>query len=62
MSTLGPPGNLRSLDDFSPEPSRTGIWVGLAAISMSFAAFTSALSSGVSSVAFMVHPSSGLVS
>jgi cytochrome c oxidase subunit 3 len=29
--------------DYSPEPSRTGIWVGLAAISMSFAAFTSAL-------------------
>ena len=29
--------------DFSPDPSRTGIWVGLAAISMSFAAFTSAL-------------------
>ena len=43
MSTLGPSGNLRLLDDFSPEPSRTGIWVGLAAISMSFAAFTSAL-------------------
>jgi cytochrome c oxidase subunit III len=43
MSTLGPSGNLRLLDDFSPEPSRTGIWVGLAAISMCFAAFTSAL-------------------
>ena len=43
VSTLGPSGNLRLLDDFSPEPSRTGIWVGLAAISMSFAAFTSAL-------------------
>lgn len=43
MSTLGASGNLRLLDDFSPEPSRTGIWVGLAAISMSFAAFTSAL-------------------
>jgi cytochrome c oxidase subunit 3 len=27
----------------SPEPARTGIWVGLAAITMSFAAFTSAL-------------------
>jgi cytochrome c oxidase subunit III len=43
VSTLGPSGNLRLLDDFSPEPSRTGIWVGLAAISMCFAAFTSAL-------------------
>src|ERR1700740_3406105 len=43
VSTLAPSGNLRLLDDFSPEPSRTGIWVGLAAISMCFAAFTSAL-------------------
>ena len=34
---------LRAVDDPSPEPSRTGIWVGLAAITMSFAAFTSAL-------------------
>lgn len=36
-------GNIKILDDYSPEPSRTGIWVGLAAITMSFAAFTSAL-------------------
>ncbi|PYV96259.1 MAG: cytochrome oxidase subunit III [Acidobacteria bacterium] len=36
-------GNLRALRDHSPEPSRTGIWVGLAAITMSFAALTSAL-------------------
>ena len=44
MSTLGPSvGHLPAVGDFSPEPSRTGIWVGLAAISMSFAAFTSAL-------------------
>jgi cytochrome c oxidase subunit III len=44
VNSLGPtPGSLRMVDDFSPEPSRTGIWVGLAAISMSFAAFTSAL-------------------
>ncbi len=43
MSTMGPSRDLRLLDGFSPEPSRTGIWVGLAAISMSFAAFTSAL-------------------
>jgi cytochrome c oxidase subunit 3 len=42
VNGLGP-ANLRTVDDFSPEPSRTGIWVGLAAISMSFAAFTSAL-------------------
>jgi cytochrome c oxidase subunit 3 len=42
-STLGPSGVRLKIGDFSPEPSRTGIWVGLAAISMSFAAFTSAL-------------------
>ncbi|MBI1741233.1 MAG: cytochrome c oxidase subunit 3 [Acidobacteriales bacterium] len=29
--------------DRPPEPARTGIWVGLAAIAMSFAAFTSAI-------------------
>jgi cytochrome c oxidase subunit III len=41
---LGPTdGDLKALEDYSPEPSRTGIWVGLAAITMSFAAFTSAL-------------------
>jgi cytochrome c oxidase subunit III len=38
-----PTGNLRALDDFSRAASRTGIWVGLAAISMTFAALTSAL-------------------
>jgi cytochrome c oxidase subunit 3 len=44
VSNLGPTaGNLTMLDQFSPEPSRTGIWVGLAAITMSFAAFTSAV-------------------
>jgi cytochrome c oxidase subunit 3 len=44
VSTPGPSGiDLRAVDDFSPEPSRTGIWIGVAAISMSFAAFTSAL-------------------
>jgi cytochrome c oxidase subunit III len=36
-------GNLKAVDDHSTEPARTGIWVGLAAITMSFAAFTSAL-------------------
>jgi cytochrome c oxidase subunit 3 len=36
-------GSLRSVAEPSPEPARTGIWVGLAAITMSFAAFTSAL-------------------
>lgn len=35
-------GKLRSVDDSSPA-SRTGIWVGLAAITMTFAAFTSAM-------------------
>jgi cytochrome c oxidase subunit 3 len=44
LRNLGPTGgNLKVLDDFSPEPARTGVWVGLAAITMSFAAFTSAL-------------------
>jgi cytochrome c oxidase subunit III len=41
---LGPVGETRkAVDDPSPEPVRTGIWIGLAAITMSFAAFTSAL-------------------
>jgi cytochrome c oxidase subunit 3 len=34
---------LRVVADRSPEPARTGIWVALAAIAMSFAALTSAL-------------------
>jgi cytochrome c oxidase subunit 3 len=36
-------GGLRLVIDSSGEPTRTGIWVGLAAIAMSFAALTSAL-------------------
>ena len=36
-------GNLRAVEDRSPERARTGIWVALAAITMSFAALTSAL-------------------
>ncbi|MBV9573279.1 MAG: cytochrome c oxidase subunit 3 [Acidobacteriales bacterium] len=36
-------GHLRAVDDYSPSPSGTGIWVGLTAITMSFAAFTSAM-------------------
>ncbi len=36
-------GNLRAVKDRSPEPARTGIWVALAAITMTFAALTSAL-------------------
>jgi len=36
-------GDLRQVKDYSPPPASTGIWVGLAAISMTFAAFTSAL-------------------
>jgi cytochrome c oxidase subunit 3 len=36
-------GSLRLVKDLSGEPTRTGIWVGLAAIAMSFAALTSAL-------------------
>src|SRR6266481_3601307 len=36
-------GDLQRVKDSSPPPASTGIWVGLAAITMSFAAFTSAL-------------------
>ncbi len=36
-------GDLRLVRDRSGEPTRTGIWVGLAAIAMTFAALTSAL-------------------
>jgi cytochrome c oxidase subunit 3 len=36
-------GKLRSVQDYAPVPSKTGIWVLLAAITMTFAAFTSAL-------------------
>jgi len=36
-------GNLRAVDDRSPELAKTGMWLGLGAIAMSFAALTSAL-------------------
>src|SRR5438874_5362859 len=36
-------GDLRAVKDYSPPPASTGIWVGLAAITMTFAALTSAL-------------------
>jgi cytochrome c oxidase subunit III len=36
-------GDLRQVKNSSPPPASTGIWVGLAAITMSFAAFTSAM-------------------
>lgn len=36
-------GDLRRVKDASPPPASTGIWVALAAITMTFAAFTSAL-------------------
>jgi cytochrome c oxidase subunit III len=36
-------GNLKTIEAYSPPPSSSAIWVGIAAISMSFAAFTSAL-------------------
>jgi cytochrome c oxidase subunit III len=36
-------GDMRTLKEYSPAPASTGIWVGLAAITMSFAALTSAL-------------------
>jgi cytochrome c oxidase subunit 3 len=41
---VGPTGgDLRRVMPSSPAPASTGIWVGLAAITMTFAAFTSAL-------------------
>jgi cytochrome c oxidase subunit III len=44
MRNLAPAeGNFRAVADQSPHPARTGIWVALSAITMSFAAFTSAL-------------------
>jgi cytochrome c oxidase subunit 3 len=36
-------GSLRTVEEYSPPPSSSAIWVGIAAICMSFAAFTSAL-------------------
>ena len=36
-------GNLRAVQEYAPAPADAGIWVVLAAISMSFAALTSAL-------------------
>src|ERR1700704_196449 len=36
-------GDLRAVEDYFPPPSSTGIWVVLFAITMTFAAFTSAL-------------------
>jgi cytochrome c oxidase subunit III len=36
-------GDLRWVEQYSPPPASTGIWVVLAAITMTFAAFTSAL-------------------
>jgi cytochrome c oxidase subunit 3 len=36
-------GGLRQTKEYSPAPASTGIWVGIAAIGMTFAAFTSAL-------------------
>jgi cytochrome c oxidase subunit 3 len=36
-------GSLRAVQEYAPVPSKTGIWVLLAGITMTFAAFTSAL-------------------
>jgi cytochrome c oxidase subunit 3 len=36
-------GDLRKVKSYSPPPASTGIWVGLASITMTFAALTSAL-------------------
>jgi cytochrome c oxidase subunit 3 len=43
QNLLPPEGGLRAVKDYSPPPSSTGIWVVLASITMTFAAFTSAL-------------------
>jgi cytochrome c oxidase subunit 3 len=41
---LGPTeGSVRRVQEYAPAPSKTGIWVILAAVAMTFAAFTSAL-------------------
>jgi cytochrome c oxidase subunit III len=40
---LAPGGDLKRIKDSSPPPASTGIWVALASITMTFAAFTSAL-------------------
>ncbi len=47
--------NLHITQDYSPPPARTGIWVALSAITMSFAAFTSALVVGKGSTADWPH-------
>jgi len=36
-------GDVPRVKDYAPRPASTGVWVGLAAITMTFAAFTSAL-------------------
>src|SRR5580692_7586239 len=38
-----PPSDVRRVKNPSPPPASTGIWVALASITMTFAAFTSAL-------------------
>ena len=45
LAKSGPAGwrHAAASKDYSPPPASTGIWVGLAAITMTFAAFTSAL-------------------
>jgi cytochrome c oxidase subunit III len=48
-------GNLPAIQDHSPPPARTGIWVGLSAITMCFAAFTSALVVGKGSTVDWPH-------
>jgi len=40
---ITPGGDLRAIQDRPPEPAQTGMWVALGAITMSFAALTSAL-------------------
>jgi cytochrome c oxidase subunit 3 len=42
-NTVPANGDLRRVKDHAPPPASTGIWVALAAITMTFAAFTSAL-------------------
>ncbi|PWT93870.1 MAG: heme-copper oxidase subunit III [Acidobacteria bacterium] len=52
---LPPSVQIVAEDDYLPQPSRTGVWIGLAAITMTFAAFTSALIVSQGSAAVWKH-------
>src|SRR3954447_1198967 len=48
-------GHLPAVKDYAPPPASTGIWVVLASITMTFAAFTSALIVRQGSALGLVH-------